>query len=156
MGDWREEVLLPTNDDTELRVFSTTVPTEYRLYTLMHDDVYRNGIAWQNTAYNQPPHIGFYLGEDVREEVLAGNLQAPGVDYTASVQSMKHTVILETKASVLKNSLDQVQHMLKDGKTKQAVKHMEDFKKHLTNSNVEEGLKAKLLSDADQLIAGWK
>ena len=156
VGDWREEVLLPTNDDTELRVFSTTVPTEYRLYTLMHDDVYRNGIAWQNTAYNQPPHIGFYLGEDVREEVLAGNLQAPGVDYTASVQSMKHTVILETKASVLKNSLDQVQHMLKDGKTKQAVKHMEDFKKHLTNSNVDEGLKAKLLSDADQLIAGWK
>ncbi|MDQ0974527.1 rhamnogalacturonan endolyase [Neobacillus niacini] len=155
LGDWREEVLLPTNDNTELRVFSTTVPTEYRLYTLMHDDVYRNGIAWQNTAYNQPPHIGFYLGEDVRESVLAGGLQAPSVDYTATLQSMKHTVALELQAPVLKNSLDQVQHQLNDGKIKHVVKHMENFKMHLNKSEVDQGLKAKLLSDADQLIASW-
>ncbi|MDQ0916259.1 rhamnogalacturonan endolyase [Paenibacillus sp. V4I5] len=82
LGDWREEVLLPTTDSSELRIFSTTIPTEYRLYTLMHDPVYRNGIAWQNTAYNQPPHLGFYLGEDIRETVLAGGLHAPNVVYT--------------------------------------------------------------------------
>ena len=29
----------------------------------MHDPRYRLGIAWQNVAYNQPPHTGFYLGE---------------------------------------------------------------------------------------------
>ncbi|SDN03880.1 Ig-like domain (group 4) [Bacillus sp. OK048] len=155
LGDWREEVLLPTTDDTELRVYSTTIPTEYRLYTLMHDAVYRNGIAWQNTAYNQPPHISFYLGEDIRERILAGELQAPGVDYTATLPAMKHTVVLELNESVLKNSLDQVQHMLRDGKIKQAVKHMENFKKHLNKAKVDEGLKAKLLADADQLIAVW-
>ncbi|MCI3926236.1 Ig-like domain-containing protein [Paenibacillus sp. TRM 82003] len=82
LGDWREEVLLPTTDSTELRVFSTTTPTEYRLYTLMHDTVYRMGVAWQNSAYNQPPHISFYLGEDVRDEVLAGALEAPKTAYT--------------------------------------------------------------------------
>jgi rhamnogalacturonan endolyase len=82
LGDWREEVLLPAADSTELRIFSTTIPTEYRLYTLMHDPVYRNAAAWQNTAYNQPPHIGFYLGEDIRAKVLAGELQAPTVAYT--------------------------------------------------------------------------
>lgn len=82
LGDWREEVLLPTTDSSELRIYSTTHPTDYRMYTLMHDTVYRMGIAWQNTAYNQPPHIGFYLGEDVRDRVLAGELKAPNVVYT--------------------------------------------------------------------------
>ena len=27
----------------------------------MHDHVYRMGITWQNAAYNQPPHLGYYL-----------------------------------------------------------------------------------------------
>ena len=30
--------------------------------TLMHDPVYRLGVAWQNVAYNQPPHTSFFLG----------------------------------------------------------------------------------------------
>ncbi|MFD1957742.1 rhamnogalacturonan lyase [Paenibacillus thailandensis] len=81
LGDWREEVLLPAADSSELRVFSTTIPTEYRLYTLMHDTVYRMGVAWQNTAYNQPPHLDLYLGEDIRDQVLAGKLKAPNVKY---------------------------------------------------------------------------
>ncbi|WP_274468808.1 MULTISPECIES: rhamnogalacturonan lyase family protein [unclassified Paenibacillus] len=89
IGDWREEVLLPTTDSSELRIYSTTIPTEYRLYTLMHDPVYRNGIAWQNTAYNQPPHLGFYLGEDIRETVLAGELRAPQVIYSKKSQHVK-------------------------------------------------------------------
>lgn len=82
LGDWREEVLLPTPDGSELRVYSTTIPTEYRIYTLMHDPTYRNGVAWQNVAYNQPPHIGFYLGEDIRDQVLDGNLTPPNIYYT--------------------------------------------------------------------------
>jgi hypothetical protein len=28
----------------------------------MHDLTYRLAIAWQNVAYNQPPHPGFFLG----------------------------------------------------------------------------------------------
>jgi hypothetical protein len=44
-------------------VYSTTIPTEYRLYTLMHDPEYRMAIAWQNVGYNQPPHVDYYLGE---------------------------------------------------------------------------------------------
>ena len=64
-GDWREEVIFRTNDNTRLRVFTTTAPTTARLYTLMHDPVYRAAIAWQNTAYNQPPHAGFYIGSDM-------------------------------------------------------------------------------------------
>jgi rhamnogalacturonan endolyase len=29
----------------------------------MHDAQYRLAIAWQNVAYNQPPHPSFYLDE---------------------------------------------------------------------------------------------
>ncbi len=64
-GDWREEVIFRTDDNMNLRVFTTTIPTNFRTYTLMHDPVYRAGIAWQNTAYNQPPHLGFYMGDDM-------------------------------------------------------------------------------------------
>jgi rhamnogalacturonan endolyase len=32
------------------------------MVTLMHDAQYRSGIAWQNVAYNQPPHPSFFLG----------------------------------------------------------------------------------------------
>jgi rhamnogalacturonan endolyase len=63
LGDWREEIVARTQDNQELRIFTTTIPTEHRLYTLVHDPIYRLGVAWQNVAYNQPAHPGFYLGE---------------------------------------------------------------------------------------------
>lgn len=62
-GDWREEVIFRSADNRELRIYSTTIPTEHRFTTLMHDPQYRLSIAWQNVGYNQPPHTGFYLGE---------------------------------------------------------------------------------------------
>lgn len=86
LGDWREEIVLPNTDSTELRIYSTTTPTDYRLYTLMHDPVYRNAIGWQNTAYNQPPHLSVYLGEDVKDKVLAGGLKVPKLYYTNAKQ----------------------------------------------------------------------
>lgn len=64
-GDWREEVIFPTDDDQQLRIFTTTIPTKHRLRTLMHDPQYRLSIAWQNTAYNQPPHVSFYTDPDM-------------------------------------------------------------------------------------------
>jgi rhamnogalacturonan endolyase len=62
LGDWREEIIARTRDGKELRIFTTTAPTDHRLYTLMQDPVYRLGVAWQNVSYNQPAHTGFYLG----------------------------------------------------------------------------------------------
>ncbi|MFF5120055.1 rhamnogalacturonan lyase family protein [Dactylosporangium aurantiacum] len=62
LGDWREEIIWPTSDNTALRVYSTPDPTSTRLFTLMHDPQYRCAIAWQNTAYNQPPHPSYFIG----------------------------------------------------------------------------------------------
>jgi rhamnogalacturonan endolyase len=63
LGDWREEVILRSTDNKELRIYTTTIPTEHRLYTLMHDPQYRLSVAWQNVGYNQPTQVGFYLGD---------------------------------------------------------------------------------------------
>ena len=61
-GDWREEVAFGTNDNTALRIFTTTTPTDYKIPTLMHDSQYRCAVAWQNVGYNQPPHTSYYIG----------------------------------------------------------------------------------------------
>ena len=67
-GDWREELILwDSSNSSTLNIFSTNIPTEYRVPTLMHDHTYRMAVAWQNTAYNQPPHLGFYLPDFVNK-----------------------------------------------------------------------------------------
>ncbi len=63
LGDWREEVVLRTSNNAAMRIFVTDYPTDYPLYTLWHDHVYRNGMCWQSVGYNQPPHTSFFLGE---------------------------------------------------------------------------------------------
>jgi len=84
-GDWREELILRSQTDpTTLYIFSTPVTSEHRVYTLMHDAVYRVSVAWQNTAYNQPPHLGYYLPDAVK------NLQAPDI-YLAGENIPKDT-----------------------------------------------------------------
>ena len=72
-GDWREEVILwSANDNATLNIFTTNIPTTYRVPTLMHDHTYRMGICWQNTAYNQPPHLGYYLPDYIEGKLLTG------------------------------------------------------------------------------------
>ncbi|WUV71037.1 rhamnogalacturonan lyase [Streptomyces sp. NBC_01478] len=63
LGDWREEAVWPTTDNTALRIYSTPYETTTRITTLLHDTQYRTALAWQNTAYNQPPHPSFYIGD---------------------------------------------------------------------------------------------
>lgn len=69
-GDWREEVIFREENNQALRIYTTTIPTTHRLYTLMHDPQYRLSIAWQNVAYNQPPHTSFYIGESMKKPPL--------------------------------------------------------------------------------------
>ncbi len=65
LGDWREEIVYPTSDSSALRVYMTTEYTGYKMKSLMYDKVYREGVAAEQTAYNQPPHVSFYLADDV-------------------------------------------------------------------------------------------
>lgn len=72
VGDWREEVLVRTADNTALRLYVTTVPTVYRFHTFLEDPAYRVSIANQNVAYNQPAEPGFYFGPELRGKKFRG------------------------------------------------------------------------------------
>lgn len=62
-GDWREELVARTSDNTRLRIYVSPYYTKYRIPTLWHDHQYRNAMVWQSVGYNQPPHPSFFLGE---------------------------------------------------------------------------------------------
>ena len=66
IGDWREEVLLRTDDNTTLRLYVSPIATKYRFHSFVEDPVYRISIATQNVAYNQPTQPGFYFGPDLK------------------------------------------------------------------------------------------
>ena len=66
-GDWREEVVWKNKEETELRIYSTNIPTSYTLPTLMHDSYYRSQIATQSNHYNQPSNVSFYLGAETTQ-----------------------------------------------------------------------------------------
>ena len=62
-GDWREELVMRRGDNTAILVYTTGIPTKYRIPTLWHDHQYRNAMVWQSMGYNQPPHKSYFLGE---------------------------------------------------------------------------------------------
>lgn len=69
-GDWREELVARTSDGN-IRIYTSAIPTEYRIPTLLSDKQYRNAMVWQMNGYNQPPAVSYFLGE------LEGITQAP-------------------------------------------------------------------------------
>ncbi len=82
LGDWREELIYHSADNTKLRIFTTTEVTSHRIHTLVHDPQYRVALAWQNVGYNQPPHPSFYIGEGMSPPptpniIYAGDLTPP-------------------------------------------------------------------------------
>lgn len=62
-GDWREEFILNVSN-SKLRVYTSDIYTENKLYTLMQDTTYRMGVAAQCVGYNQSQHLGYYLSND--------------------------------------------------------------------------------------------
>ena len=92
LGDWREEVICWNyQDPSQLVIVSTNTTTDYALPTLMHDHTYRMGVVWENVAYNQPPHTGYYLPDYVeylnalREEAIA-----LGIDLTPAADAIAY------------------------------------------------------------------
>lgn len=82
IGDWREEVVLRTSDNKSVRIYLTTIPTDYRLHTFLEDPVYRMSVVYQNVAYNQPTHTGFYIGSDLENIFPEDNLVLSDATYT--------------------------------------------------------------------------
>jgi hypothetical protein len=62
LGDWREELVARETSSANLRVYTTVAVTKRRIYTLMNDPTYRSQVTFENSSYNQPPHVGFHIG----------------------------------------------------------------------------------------------
>ena len=64
LGDYREEVILGSNDNKSIYIFSTNHPTTHRLPHLMTDHNYDMSQAMQNMGYNQGTNLGYYVGAE--------------------------------------------------------------------------------------------
>lgn len=63
LGDYREEVIYASKNDNYLYIFSSNHPTTHRFVHLMQDHTYDMSQAMQNMGYNQPTHLGYYIGD---------------------------------------------------------------------------------------------
>lgn len=61
IGDWREEIVVRCG--TNVRIYTSGMSTNYSLPCLWYDHQYRQAMVWQMMAYNQPPHLSYFLGE---------------------------------------------------------------------------------------------
>ncbi len=92
LGDWREEVILwNSSDSSSLVIFTTTHDSPHRIVTPMQDHVYRMGIAWQNVAYNQPPHLGYYIGDG--SDLTAAKLSKIGIGTLKQSIELGETIV---------------------------------------------------------------
>lgn len=101
-GDFREEIILfDKSDSASFVVFSSPESTTLRVPTLMHDHVYRMGIAWQNVAYNQPPHLGYYLPDSVGVRIIYNQeLRSQAVELGNDIQTVNGKLLRGTKLSI--------------------------------------------------------
>ena len=90
LGDWREEILLATADGKALRLYTTTIPTELRLPTLLHNPQYRLGLVWQNVVYNKPCYPDYYLGDGMSEP------SRPNIRVTNTSESVAMATSIDT------------------------------------------------------------
>lgn len=78
LGDWREEIIARTSaDNNKVRLYMSTIQTDYVVPCLLTNLAYREGIAWQNVAYNQPANLSYLLSEGVvTAQLKAGTVNA--------------------------------------------------------------------------------
>ena len=131
LGDWREEIILRRSDNTALILFTTNIPTNKRIYTLMHDPQYRTAVAWQNSGYNQPPHPSFFLGYDmaappVPNIFLAGQSSLPVKLLSFNATAKDKDVLVEWSATSEVNSKHYVVERSADGKNFAAIQTVAD------------------------------
>ena len=142
-GDWREELILfNSSDKASVNIFTTITSSSVRVPTLMHDHVYRLGVAWQNTAYNQPPHLGYYLPDSLaprlmnQEKVIMAN-KGDSVHFYSRLRYVKQSSLVAS--------------FTPDG-TKTSYGMMEGFEKVL-NTNKEVSFKGVANEDGDYRFA---
>ena len=62
IGDWREEIVV-RNGSNAVSIYTSVIPSENPIPSLWFDHQYRQAMVWQMMAYNQPPHVSYFVGE---------------------------------------------------------------------------------------------
>ncbi len=159
-GDWREELLVRTDDSQSIRIYLNTEVTDRKLYTLMHDAQYRTGIAWQNAGYNQPAYPSYYFASDTDWQ----SVPQPDMKMPNELTSLSNLVDIyeengELNGSIirkLENTLKQAQHHIDKGSDKKGISFLEKFIKQLDQKQkkkeVSENAKSILTAKAESII----
>lgn len=108
-GDWREEVVFCSSADScTLRIYSSTYDTKFAVPTLMSDHLYRLSVAWQNVAYNQPPHLSYYLPDvfATRFDVIGEGEKEQTINLGESIEPIVCQLHNCTSAMVFASYLD--------------------------------------------------
>lgn len=110
LGDWREELIFP--DETkvkDIKIFSTWIPTEHRIPWLMTDHVYEMSALNQNIGYNQPNHLGYYLGSDLKSDEEAwengGYMKEAGIATPTIIPDADDGILYNLAGQRVKNPL---------------------------------------------------
>ena len=76
LGDWREEIIARCADNkNNVRVYTTTIQTDYVVPCLLENLAYREGVAWENVGYNQPANLSYLLSEGlITSQLMAGQI----------------------------------------------------------------------------------
>lgn len=146
LGDWREEVIYRHSNNSELLLFTTTIPTEHRFFTFMHDPQYRTAVAWQNVSYNQPPHTSFYMGEGMemppRPEIALVQLSEVGtpIIYLAASGEDTRVDLSWSVTNFELNSLEIYRHTEPDPEGRTLVTTLEGDARTYADEGLENGV----------------
>ncbi len=145
-GDWREELLVRTEDSSAIRIYLSTEVTDHKLYTLMHDPQYRAEVARQNTSYNQPSYTSFYFGSDMDWSTVP----VPTVEFPVQLSSLQDLMdgyiesgdLRGPLAKQLTNTYRQMIHHYEKDSIKQARKFLAKFERQVEKRSMERFISA--------------
>ena len=82
LGDWREEIIARcASDNNKVRVYTTTIQTDYVVPCLLENLAYREGVAWENVGYNQPANLSYLLSEGlITSQLTEGQITKKSVE----------------------------------------------------------------------------
>lgn len=109
LGDWREEVIVPSGDKlSDLKLFTTWYPTEFSIPWLMLDHTYKMQCIQQQQGYNQPTHTGFYFGSnqtnaELVERMISANPETFSKETGISVIESSRSATAKTPDSAIYN-----------------------------------------------------
>jgi len=148
LGDWREEVVMAGNDYSSLIIFSTTHPTDHRIFTLSQDKAYRSCMTIK--GYQQSHMTEFYLGYGMDFPVTPPTLEyfktpggttqinAPAISKSGTVGSVR-IAVRGQKLNVTAAAGTELQIRIFDMRGKTAARFTTNGTNHFSLSNLPAG-----------------